>query len=348
MTTNGPSALTVRGTIRLRSASGWQFGVLALIVLIAVAFRGHSLTYLGILVGIGPAYLLLERFAANRPITITVDNGVLSAGRLGTGRLDGPVAVGEWYQPWTGTSNGSVAHIRFGGRTVLVGGRGHDATPAMRRGAPARAVRVTLPSAEFARLIDALGAAGAGAPGGPTVHIELFDAPARGAGGAFRIVAPILVLFGGGLILGGVSFVVMLTVGTAAGVAVTYVATALIMILVVATVWWTGGFRRRLRPARSVRLEPGGIAVYDGADRRLAGGCPQWRPGLHVSLSGPGTPPTRCPVVEIVLPPLRPMTVGIHDARLVWPFPAPRMRSPRYLVGEGDWSRLVTALRRSG
>jgi hypothetical protein len=349
VTSHGDQSVTMRGTAVARGARWWVFGSAAVYfgtaagLFFAVPTDRIRLA-MEIVVAVGlAAYLPLQRLIHHRPIALTVESGLLTLGRFGAARGDRPVAMGDWFDRWTGVSRGSVAHVSTDkGRVVRVGGAGHRTPVAAHTARPSRSVEITLTGEDFARLFTASGdtvtkATGAG------VQVELFNRVNRGRSGCLRLLLPLLVLYVAAGVTGGGLFLLNRYghPSPEAQVVAGFVGSALILIGLVATIVITQ--RRRPTPVLRLDFHDGILTVRSRRGRVTAQGRPRWRRMRYPyrDLSGQDV---SCPVIELAVPPHAPFTVGLLEPGHRWRRSVPTTGMPRYLVGEPDWPALLAAL----
>jgi len=173
----------------------------------------------------------------------------------------------------------------------------------------------------------------------------LFNRANRGRSGCLRLALPILVLYGVGLTGGGAVYLVQRwwRLGANATMVAAFGFAAVLVVAIVVTVWITQ--TRRPTPALTVEFEPGGCTVRDRKGRPIAAGPPTWR-RLRYPYQDLQGRIRACPVVELVVPSLRPFTVGLLEPEHAWGEHVPATSMPRYLVGPTDWPTLLGALHR--
>jgi hypothetical protein len=296
-------------------------------------------------IGLG-AYLPLSRFLYRRPIVVTAADRLLKLARFGTARLDPAVPRGVWFDRHSGVGLGTAIHVRTDdGRVVRVGSRGLHTSSALCTAPATRSVEINVAAEDLCRLLAMPGMDLAEATQLTDVRVALFGRVNSGRSGCLRLGLPILVLYVVALTGGGAMFLIdrWWRPGANAAMVAAFGFAALLVAAVVVTVWITQ--RRRPTPVLTLEFQPHGCTLRDRRNRPLAEGPPTWR-RLRYPYRDLRGRMCACPVIELVVPPHRPFTLGLLEPEQAWRDRVPTTSMPRYLVGPPDWPPLLAALRR--
>ena len=285
------------------------------------------------IVGVAMAsWIVTIAMSSERAGTLSVVDGVLRASWLVAPFRPVEVRIGRWVQMSLDTPVGLVAHVRGPGGALRIGAREPLQGTYRLDGPRMQLVDCHLPGPAFEALVGSLGVRPDVAP--PDLAIELV---ARRR--PLRTMAPWLI---------AMASAAAVSIGLSSLGVPQVVTVVVILAIVIAGIsatmldWW------RVRdPKHDLRVGAQGIAL--GGPR--GGPAPlhvPWREVRAVATTGVlrGRGGTFIyPTMGLFLGAGQPVLVGAWDGSLAWTDPMKRpRRKPDWLVGSGDWPRLVRAL----
>ncbi len=284
-------------------------------------------------VGVAMAsWIITIAMSSERAGTLSIVDGVVSASWSVAPFRPAEVRIGRWVQMSLDTPVGLVAQVRGPGGALRIGAREPLQGTYRLDGPRLRLVDCHLPGPAFEALVESLGVRPDVAP--RELAIELV---ARRR--LLRTMAPWLIAMASASGVG----IALSSLGLPQ--AVTMVATLAIIIAGISATmldWW------RVRdPEHELSVDAQGIAL-GGPHGGPAPVHVPWRDVRAVATTGVVSGRGGrfiYPTMEIHLGAGQPILVGAWDRSLAWTDPMKRpRRKPDWLVGSGDWPRLVTAL----
>jgi hypothetical protein len=318
---------------------GWPvIAILASVLfvgLVAGTLWPGRFTHVFSICGVGVAmasWLVTIAMSSERAGTLSFVDGALRASWLVAPFRPAEVRIGRWVQMSLDTPVGLVAQVRGPGGALRIGVREPLRGTYRLDGPRMQLVDCHLPGPAFEALVESLGVRADVAP--PELAIELI---ARRR--PLRTMAPWLIAMASAAVV---------SIGLSSlGLPQVVIVIAILAIIIAgisATMldWW-----RVREPEHDLHVGAQGVAL----GRPHGGPAPvpvPWREVRAVATTGVlrGRGGTFIyPTMELYLGVEQPIFVGAWDASLAWTDPMKRpRRKPEWLVGSGDWPRLVAAL----
>ena len=321
-------ALTVGGLLLDREAARSAAGG---VILLTVLSYGGFLVY-----ALKPQPLLVD---------VWPDRLVLDEGRRGVFPASS-ARLGVWQLPMYGVAAGTALHLHDGPQRFCLGGRDHRPHPSLRLDAtPVENVDAYVAAAELDAILASLPSHGPHAPHAlaaspvPAV-VRCMLTPNRGSmKGGLSTALPWFVAMGVASVLGVVAGALD---APSSPVAMTVLMVVIALVLGASLVGTVVRSMRRPTPALVVQLEAEGLRVLDAKTGASVTAARYVHvQGLPAQHTYSGRTSYTMPMLVLLVPGAKVITLGIPDFRYSWLGDVRKEGAAEYVVGGADWLTLV-------
>ena len=302
------------------------------VILVSVVAYGGFLAY-----AFKPQPLLVDLW----PDRVVLDEGRRGVFPLSSARL------GVWQLPMYGVAAGTALHLSDGAQPFCLGGRDHRPHPALRLDAPpVEKVDAYVTPAELDAILASLPSlgghpspAGFAPPPVPAV-VRCMLTPNRGSmKGGLSTALPWFLAMGVASVLGVVAGA--LDAPSSPGV-IAALMVVIGLVLVAGLVGTVVRSMRRPTPALVVQLEAEGLRLLDAKTGASVTAARYVHvQGLPAQHTYSGRSSYTMPMLVLLVPGTKPLTLGIPDFRYSWLGDVRKEGAAEYVVGGADWLTLV-------